>query len=365
MQRGRKPGKINASLNKKLEEVKWGEFKLDDLFNVLPVRNKLSKLDLSDSGNVPVYSSDTTNNGIIGFTSKEADYKVSNDTPIYFIFGDHTKSMNIATSNFCVMDNVKILIPFTHSLPAILFISAVWGKTIPNLGYARHWSKAKESVLMLPTSDGVNPYYEFMETFISELRADRITELETYLIATGLKDYTLTAEEQQVLVDFENVSWEGFNLEKLFGKSIRGKRLKSADRISGDLPFVTAGEKDEGVSAFIGNDVNIFSENTTTIDMFGSAKYRNYKYGADDHIAVVCTENLPKYASIFITTAIHKSSHTGKFNYGRNFYAKDADELNILLPTKSKKPNYKMMEIFISAIHKLVIKDVVLFASKK
>lgn len=70
-----------------------------------------------------------------------------------------------------------------------------------------------------------------------------------------------------------------FNVEKLFGKSTRGKRLKSDDRIPGDLPFVTAGESNEGVSAFIGNNVTVFSGNTTTIDMFGSAKYRNYKYG--------------------------------------------------------------------------------------
>jgi hypothetical protein len=162
-----------------------------------------------------------------------------------------------------------------------------------------------------------------------------------------------------------NIRWQTFNLETLFGKSTRGKRLKSDDRILGNLPFVTAGETDEGVSAFIGNNVTIFSENTTTIDMFGSAKYRNYKYGGDDHIAVVHTQNLPKLASIFVTTAIHKTSYNGQFHYGRNFYAKDADELNISLPTQNNKPNYALMETLISAIQKLVIKDVVLYVNKK
>ena len=98
--------------------------------------------------------------------------------------------------------------------------------------------------------------------------------------------------------------------------------------------------------------------------MFGSAKYRNYKYGADDHVAVVHTECLPKFAAIFITTAIHKTLHTGQFNYGRNFYAKDADELNISLPTKDNKPDYAAMELFMSAIQKLVIKDLVLYCEK-
>ena len=99
----------------------------------------------------------------------------------------------------------------------------------------------------------------------------------------------------------------------------RGKRLKSEDRIEGDLPFVTAGEADEGVSDFIGNSVDIYSENTTTIDMFGSAKYRNYKYGVDDYIAVVHTELLGKYAAVFVTTAIYKASHNGQFSYDKNF----------------------------------------------
>ena len=152
---------------------------------------------------------------------------------------------------------------------------------------------------------------------------------------------------------------------ELFGKSTRGKRLKSADRIEGTLPFVTAGEADEGVSAFIGNDVEVFSKNTITIDMFGSAKYRNYDYGGDDHIAVVHTENLPKLASVFVTAAIHKSSHTGKFDYGHSFYAKDADELNIFLPALDGKPDYALMETLISAVQKLVIKDVVQYADRK
>ena len=162
-----------------------------------------------------------------------------------------------------------------------------------------------------------------------------------------------------------DVIWKSFNLETLFGKSTRGKRLKSSDRIHGDLAFITAGEACEGVSAYIGNQVEIFESNTTTIDMFGSAKYRNFRYGADDHVAIVHTENLSKPAAIFVTTAIHKSSHTGKFDYSRNFYAKDADKLDILLPTKDNSPDYSTMSNIISAIQKIVIKDVVLYTDNR
>ena len=137
------------------------------------------------------------------------------------------------------------------------------------------------------------------------------------------------------------------------------------DRIDGSLPFVTAGEINEGISAFVGNDITIYPKNTTTIDMFGSAKYRNYNYGADDHIAVVFTQNLSKHASIFLTTAINKSSNTDKFDYSRNFYPKDADRLIISLPTQNGLPDYEYMDCLVSTIEKIVITDVVAFTDKK
>ena len=235
------------------------------------------------------------------------------------------------------------------------------------------WEKIKFEKIYLPITKDNEIDFAFMEDFIAELEAERIKELEAerikeleaYLAVAGLKDYVLTEKERNALDNYKNWEWNTFNLEDLFGKSTRGKRLKSADRIPGKLPFVTAGESDEGISDFIGNDVTIFSENTTTIDMFGSAKYRNYKYGGDDHVAIVHTEALPKLASIFVTSAIHKSSHNGQFDYSKNFYAKDADALNIQLPSQNGLPDYDRMTTLISAIQKEVIKDVVLFANRK
>lgn len=180
---------------------------------------------------------------------------------------------------------------------------------------------------------------------------------------------TLTSKEKETLNDLinDNFKWKEFNLEDLFGKSTRGKRLKALDRISGDIPFVTAGELNQGVSSFIGNDIEIFPENTTTIDMFGSAKYRNYDYGADDHIAVVHTDDLPEYAAIFVSSAINKSSHSGKFDYSRNFYAKDADSLTIKLPVNDNndEPDYEKMEILIRSIEKEYINKIINWTTNK
>lgn len=361
---GERPlGKIDASLNEKLQNVKWGEYETSELFTLQKIKNKLSKDDLSDNFTFPAYSAESENGGVIGY-SKTPEFICDDKSPIYITFGDHTRTFNIVEESFSVLDNVKVLKPHIQNKRALLFIISAWQKLIPNLGYARHWKVAKGCLLLLPTKDNKIDF-DFIESFIAELEARHIAELEAYLIVTGLKDYTLTKEEEKALEDFNTLNWTSYNLEALFGKSTRGKRLKSADRVQGDLSFVTAGEACEGVSAYIGNDVDIFESNTITIDMFGSAKYRNFRYGADDHVAVVHTEKLPKHAAVFVTTAIHKSSHTGKFDYSRNFYAKDADELDILLPTNENKPDYLFMATLISAIQKLVIKDVVLYADRK
>ncbi|NCS26613.1 MAG: restriction endonuclease [Microcystis aeruginosa BS13-02] len=353
-----------------MKNVEWGVFNLEELFGK-STRGKRLKSEDRISGTLPFVTAGEKDEGISAF--------IGNDVTV---FSENTITIDMFGSakyrNYKYGCDDHIAVVHTQKLPkpvAIFITSAIHKKSYTGeFHYGRNfYAKDADTLnISLPTNNGKIDF-EFMESFIAELEAERIAELEAeriaeleaYLLATGLKDYTLTDEEKQVLDDFENIKWGTFNLEKLFGKSTRGKRLKSADRISGNLPFVTAGETDEGISEFIGNDVNIFSKNTTTIDMFGSAKYRNYRYGGDDHIAVVHTEKLPKLASIFVTTAIHKSSYNGQFNYGRNFYAKDADELNISLPTQNNQPNYAIMETFISAIQKLVIKEVVLYADRK
>lgn len=262
----------------------------------------------------------------------------------------------------------KIIPKFEVTESSVLFFTTLLNKQKPKLlsVLVRDVDKTFLNVVIrIPVLDNGEIDFGFISSFIAELEAERIKELEAYLTVAGLKNYELTNEEHEVLDSYKDWEWNTFNLEDLFGKSTRGRRLKSADRIPGELPFVTAGEADEGISDFIGNDVTVFSENTTTIDMFGSAKYRNYRYGGDDHVAIVHTEALPKLASIFVTSAIHKSSHNGQFDYSKNFYAKDADALNIQLPSRNGLPDYDCMATFISAVQKEVIKDVVLFANRK
>lgn len=363
---GGRPGKIDAPLNKKLSKVKWGEYRLGDLFEI---QNTLSfNADRLTFGSDYDYITRTSlNQGILqetGFVNKENINEAG------------TWSLGLLQMDFFYRRKPwyagqfirKIIPKFEITESSVLFFTTLLNKQKPKLlsVLVRDVDKTfLNIVIRIPVLENGKIDFDFISSFIAELEAERIKELEAYLAVAGLKDYVLTKTERNALYNYKNWEWNTFNLEDLFGKSTRGKRLKSADRIPGELPFVTAGEADEGISDFIGNDVTVFSENTTTIDMFGSAKYRNYRYGGDDHVAIVHTEALPKLASIFVTSAIHKSSHNGQFDYSKNFYAKDADALNIKLPSQNGVPDYECMATFISAVQKIIIKDVVLFADRK
>lgn len=350
-----------------LESVEWGEYRLGDLFEI---ENTFSfNKDALTSGDEYDYVTRTSQNQ--GILQSTGFVNIEN------INGAGTWSLGLLQMDFFYRKRqwyagqfVRKIVPkISLTDSSISFFTTILNKQKQVLlsVLVRDVDEVfRNTTCLLPTRERKIDY-EFMERFIAELNAARLAELNAYLTITGLNDYTLTTEEEQAVRDFEdgNVEWGKYRLGDLFGEATRGKRLKSEDRISGNLPFVTAGEADMGVSAFIGNEVEVFQPNTITIDMFGSAKYRNYTYGADDHVAVVHTQSLSKYAVLFITSAIHKVANSGDFHYGRNFYAKDAAPLIVSLFDWQGSPDYGRMETFISAIQKLVIKDVVLYADRE
>ena len=357
---------MTASLNEKLRTVKWGEFRLGDLFEIDSTAS--FNADLLVPGDEYDYVTRTSlNQGIFQTTGF-----VNEDN----INAAGTWSLGLLQMDFFYRKKpwyagqfMRKITP-TIEIPqrAILFVTTILNRQKPKLlsVLVRNVDTTfKNLIVRFPVCPDGTIDFAFMASFIDELEAERIAELSAYLAVSGLDNYELSNEEEKALMAYSTYDWESFNLKALFGKSTRGKRLKSEDRIPGTLPFVTAGEAAEGVSAFIGNDVEVFEKNTSTIDMFGSAKYRNYRYGGDDHVAIVHTEKIPMKAAIFVTAACHKAAHTGKFDYGHNFYAKDADALDIMLPMKDGKPDYSAMELLISAVHKLVIKDVVRYADQK
>ena len=232
------------------------------------------------------------------------------------------------------------------------------GSTVETIGQTK---------IQLPIKNGkIN--FSFMEKFIAELEAEHIAELEAYLVATGLKDYILTVQEQQVLEDFKQgkVEFGEFTYENIFNKIVQGRRLKKEDQISGNIPFVMAGTTNTGVVNYISNPVASFPKNSITIDIFGNTFYRDYDFGAGDDTGVYWSDekNYSKHTMLFFATSIEKSLF-GKFDFGKKLRSSQSLNFKIHLPSNNNQPDYATMETFISAIQKLVIKDVALYSENK
>ena len=253
---------------------------------------------------------------------------------------------------------------------AILFFTALLNKQKKNLlsGLVRDVDKTfLGSKIQLPIKNGeIN--FSFMEKFIVQIEAQQLADLEAYLLATGLKNYTLTKEERQVLDDFENeeIKFDEFTYKSIFNKIAQGRRLKKGDQISGDIPFVMAGTTNTGIANYISNPVASFPKNSITADIFGNTFYRNYDFGAGDDTGVYWSdkEEYTKEIMLFFTASMEKSLFN-KFDFGKKLRSSQSLNFKMKLPTKNNQPNYKIMETFISAIQKTVIKDVVLYADRK
>lgn len=221
--------------------------------------------------------------------------------------------------------------------------------------------------IQLPTKNSKIDF-EFIDSFMAELEAERIMKLKNYLLENGLKDYTLTAEEEKVLKDFEkgNIEFSAFSYESVFNKIFQGRRLKKEDQILGTIPFVMAGTTNTGVVNYISNPAASFPKNSITIDIFGNTFYRNYDFGAGDDTGVYWNDekNYSKKTMLFLASSMEKSI-AGKFDFGKKLRSSQSLNFKIQLPVLNKQPNYSIMETFISAIQKLVIKEVVQYADRK
>lgn len=158
-----------ADLNKDLTVKpadRYEEFNYDNFYKLLSPTFMIGGNMIFSKGEHPVYSATSDNYGVSGYSDCTPTFLINEDNPYYLIFGDHTKTFNFAYDDFLVTDNVKILKPKMKSKAINLYLITVWSKAIPILGYARHWSKAKEVKLLLPAIDENTPDFDYMEKAI-------------------------------------------------------------------------------------------------------------------------------------------------------------------------------------------------------
>lgn len=376
------PGKIEAPLNEKLQKVEWGEYYIGDLFEKIKVKSlkyKTSELP-SEAINefvLPALTAGVQNQGLNNFVPKDNATILKNVISVS-ANGANTGATFYQNKEFTVLqDAYAIKWKYTNDLLTdnhYLYLTSSISKTIfGNYEWTNKagWERIKSEKIQLPIKNGKIDF-EFMETFIAELEAERIAELEAYLSASGLKDYDLTIEEQQVLQDFEQgkMEFSEFKIGELFEINSYKKRFDANKVVISEVgkPYVVRTSLNNGVRGYINEDERFLNEGNTI--SFGqdtaTVFYQEKPYFTGDKIKIIKSKDnrFNKLNALFFISAMAKSFSS--FAWGRSrFNVKIIENQLIKLPTNNNKPNYEIMETFISAIKKLVIKDVVLYVNKK
>ena len=257
---------------------------------------------------------------------------------------------------------VKPLFSVTQRL--LYFFSTTIQKSIKlKFGYENKagWEKVKKEKISLPTHNGAIDF-AFMETFIAEL--------EAYLTVTGLKDYTLTEEEEETLNSLDKVEWKEFSIGELFDiNPTKYYKLPNEVIISknGSIPLISNSSTDNGVMGYSNMKANNKGNTLTCSDTTMGAEtmfYQEKDFIGYSHIQVPKFKVFNKAIAYMIITA-SRIATANKYDYGTKFNREAMNATKITLPTHNGDIDYNFMQNLVRTIEKLVIKEVVLYAEKK
>ena len=308
-------------------------------FTVKKQTTKLSEKDLRANAVVPVYSSQNSNNGIMGFTNREPDFLIEEKPAL--VFGDHTRCMDIVEYSFCAADNVKILMPKCNNKYELIYIASSWKKRIPDMGYSRHWRKAKKVGIELPVDNQGNPDYVFMAEYSKEKQKELLSRYKSFIqsIIAGI-DY-------QEVPSAHNKKWKDVSLDDLFVVK-PGKRLETRNKAPGNRPFIGATDNGNGITGFVGNENTSKDNNVLGVNYNGApciAFYHPYDCIFSDDVKRLHLKEHADNKFIYLFFVAIFSQQKSKYSYGYKFKEQRMLRQKLMVPVKDNgKADYEYME---------------------
>ncbi|MGL2642022.1 restriction endonuclease subunit S [Helicobacter pylori] len=392
-------------LNSQLNAIKWGEFRLGDLFEVLSSKkiyhaNTIKIHDTQIESSYPYVVRATTNNGIKGFIIDDPTFTNEKNT---LSFAQDTFTVFYQKQPYFTGNKVKILKPkFAFKSPKILhFISAILQFILKPLtwGLGSTTESIAEFKISLPLKPTAKTQtledidFTFMEKFIAELEQCRLAELEqcrlaelqAYLKATGLENTTLSSAEENALNLFNGnnsgggntpcgLTWQSFKLGDLFEiRPTKAYNLTNPHLFDNNAknPVVTNSSLNNGISGYSsleptekGNQIT-YSDTTTSEGIF----YQKRPFIGYSHVQGLYPLKYHEFWNektlLYIVVAFKKVA-CGRFDYGNKFNRKIASEMLILLPTNQHgKIDFHFMRTLINALMKQIIQGVAEYCGTK
>ena len=148
-------------------------------------------------------------------------------------------------------------------------------------------------------------------------------------------------------------------MHEIFDTIQRGKRLKTADHVSGTVPYVSSSAINNGVDAFIGNTGRVRKcGNCITIANSGSVGktfFHDYEFIASDHVTILKSSYMNKYSYLFVATIAQELQK--KYSFNREINETRINREKIMLPVNDRgTPDYEFMEEYMKAIEQEMLR---------
>ncbi len=283
-----------------MNNIEFKKFRVADLFSNPIIPNKmLNKYEIENTGKYPVYSSNTMNYGIIGYTDKP-DFIVDNENKVFLIFGDHTRSFYIVKESFSITDNVKVLhCPNSISDNVLLYLITCWKKVIPDCGYSRHWQYAKNSIILLPVKDDQIDF-DYMEQYIIKIKEKVNKALVLFDKISNLKERVI-----------DTTNWKEFRVGDLFDIDT-GSSIPRSQLANGNIPRISVKGINNGITGYFDTsklDNARHYENFISVSFLGDVFYHPYTASCEMKVHSLKLKNhtFTEATGLYMATIIKKA----------------------------------------------------------
>ncbi|UOR45003.1 restriction endonuclease subunit S [Helicobacter pylori] len=374
-------------LSSQLNAIKWGEFRLGDLFEASNGDFDIQKRHINHKGEF-VITAGLSNNGVLGQSDIKAKVFESHTITIDMFGCAFYRSFPYKMVTHARVFSLKPKFEINHKIG--LFLSTLFFDYPKKFGYENmcSWAKIKNDKVILPlkstaktqTLDGID--FHFMEKFIAELEQCRLAELEAYLKATGLSNTTLSNDEENALNLFNSknsggggntpcgLTWQSFKLGDLF-EIYTGRDIIIGQTQQGDIPLVSHQHENNGITKTIKEIHNrIIFNHKQTIALADRGVFLATTQNKDFHIGtrvkalVFKNGEQDKKTRLFFTSCINKNQIMF-LDYSSNATNK-LPNLTISLPTNQHgEIDFHFMHTLIDALMKQTIQGVVQYSNAK
>lgn len=366
--------------------VKWGEYRLRDLFNHIEQGRRLKKSD-QVKGVIPFVMSGTTHQGIVGYISNPVASFPANSITVDIFGNTFYRSYSFGAGDDTGVYWNDIV---QYSEGTMLFIASAIAKLLKGKYSYGHKLRSSQSIdfkISLPQTNDGKIDFAFMERYVHEVEELRLFELEkaclykleSYLHATGLKDHHLSSNERSVLTNFHSLHWGEFCIGDIFVKieteklPYMAKDLPKQPTEKYTLPCLTSSFKNQGLNYYVPREGATILNNAISIPS-NSDVYRAYYQPNDftilsDSYAIRWkdeTVEIQPLHYLFMVTCINKVTDLPIYSYKNKLGGWNVvKDKNIYLPvTANGDPDFAAMKQLISALQKVVIADVAKYTSR-